>query len=294
MIDHVVVSAILAPALLVLAMLVMVDRQHPGPTAVTFVFSALLVAVSSLVSLAAVSVEAGMILAGGDLPGLPHLGTVVFLLLVTAAIGAGVWRERRSLRAARAQAAALPGDDVVVLLPAEEPAAFTLPGRPGRIVVTQGMVGALSAADRAVVMARERAHLAGHHHRWLLAGRLAVAAHPLLWRAARIFPYLMERWADERAAEQVGDRRATARAIGAAALVAGADPAPGALPLLTERGPGSVPRRIAALLSPLPGGQGALMLAVPLLVAVGPGVWSAEAIVDVMQAGGPCTEKNER
>ncbi|MGW7378006.1 SpoIIE family protein phosphatase [Streptomyces sp. NPDC054794] len=55
---------------------------------------------------------------------------------------------------------------VGVELADEQPDAYALLGRPGRIVVTSGMLRALPAEERAVLLAHEQAHLAhGHHHK---------------------------------------------------------------------------------------------------------------------------------
>lgn len=101
------------------------------------------------------------------------------------------------------------------------PDAFTLPGglrEPGRIVVTRGMMQALNAAERAALLAHEAAHLrSGHHHYRTLIAVLR-AMNPLLYRLPASVHYLTERWADERAAGNVGDRRLVARALARAAL----------------------------------------------------------------------------
>ncbi|WP_436762235.1 M56 family metallopeptidase [Streptosporangium sp. V21-05] len=298
MIDHFVLSTLVAPAALVASMAVLADRQQPAPATVVFISCAVVVAAASSVSVAAVSAHAVLTLARGDAPQWPYWAALAFLTLAAATFVVGARRERRSLCAARDQAAALPDGDVVVVVAERRPAAFTLPGqpgRPGRIVVTQGMLDALGEESHAVLVAHEHAHLSGHHHRWLLAGRLAVAAHPLLWRVRHLVGYLIERWADEQAAAQTGDRRATARAIGVAALLSpdGATPS-GAVPFAGRRAPGPVPRRIAALLKPLPSPRGAFLLAVPALVALGSVVWTGEAIVDLAEFGRPCRREPGR
>ncbi|MFD8482155.1 M56 family metallopeptidase, partial [Kitasatospora sp. NPDC059673] len=98
--------------------------------------------------------------------------------------------------------------------------AYALPGRPPRIVATTGMLAALSAPERAALLAHERAHLAGRHHLLLAAAEYAAACHPALRPLRGALGYHLERWADECAAAEVGDRALTARAIGRAALAA--------------------------------------------------------------------------
>jgi Zn-dependent protease with chaperone function len=63
--------------------------------------------------------------------------------------------------------------------------AFALPGAPGRIVLTTGMLDILDERQRAAVIAHERAHLAGAHHRLVWFARLAATANPCCgrWRA---------------------------------------------------------------------------------------------------------------
>ncbi|MFE7314623.1 M56 family metallopeptidase [Streptomyces sp. NPDC057555] len=160
-------------------------------------------------------------------------------------------RHRAELRAARrtADAHALAGD--LCVLPDAAPDAYALPGRPGRVVVTAGMLRALPPAEREALFAHERAHLAGRHHLFLLTVALSAVCHPLLRGLRSPLAYALERWADETAAGQVGDRQVTARAIGRAALAARegtAGPARPSAVLAATTGP--VPRRVAALLAP--------------------------------------------
>jgi len=161
---------------------------------------------------------------------------------------------------------------------------------PCRIVVTAGMLRALSGPERAVLLAHERAHASGLHYLFTTAARLAAAANPLLRPVASAVGYTVERWADERAAAVTGDRKVTARAIARAALAATAAPprrpAPAAAVLgavsipARMRRPGPVPRRVAALLRPPPQPQLLLLAAVVVLVAVS-GISALEAARDL-------------
>src|SRR5260221_12849492 len=92
------------------------------------------------------------------------------------------------------------------------------------------MLAALDGRGRAALVAHERAHLAGFHYLFTTAARLAATASPLLRPVARAVEYTVERWADERAATVVGDRRLVPHALGRAALAAQASPPPPALP----------------------------------------------------------------
>jgi beta-lactamase regulating signal transducer with metallopeptidase domain len=152
--------------------------------------------------------------------------------------------------------------------------AYTVPGWPCRIVITQGMLRALSAGERTVLLAHERAHAQRSHYLFTSVARLAAAANPLLRPVAAQACYTVERWADERAAAQAGDRALAARAVARAALATAAAPpgrsaAMAALGLITqERGAGPVPRRVAALLAPPPRLRLLLLAAAIVIVAV--------------------------
>ncbi|MFE1553102.1 M56 family metallopeptidase [Streptomyces sp. NPDC058718] len=182
------------------------------------------------------------------------------LLAVLVSCGAAARHHVRARRRAEGALAGLPETSVAVL-PDGAPYAYALPGRRrgrrpghrrGRVVVSTGMLAALTSRERRALFAHERAHLAGRHHRHLLAVHLAARANPFLRPLRTAVAYTAERWADEEAAAAVGSRRSVARAIGTAALLA--PPATTAtLPAVTGAGP--VPRRVAALLRPAPTGR---------------------------------------
>ena len=69
-----------------------------------------------------------------------------------------------------------------------------------------------------MLLAHERAHAQSHHYLFTALTYLAAAANPLLRPVAAAVTYTVERWADETAARDCGDRRLAARAIGKAAL----------------------------------------------------------------------------
>ncbi|MFF4500423.1 M56 family metallopeptidase [Streptomyces sp. NPDC001401] len=162
------------------------------------------------------------------------------------------WRECRELRAA--------GDLAVVDDPV--PTAFALPGMPGRVVVSSGMLLALSADERRALLAHERAHLRRRHHLFLLVLQLAAAVHPLLRPLVREGAFTVERWADEEAAAEVADRTLVAHAVARAALAAKRAPQR-ALPATG----GPVPRRVQALLTPpAPFRRGPVMVCAALML----------------------------
>ena len=152
-----------------------------------------------------------------------------------------VWRRGRAIAAAHRHASRLPGAGQVVVTEDTAADAYTVPGWPCRIVITQGMLRALSAGERGVLLAHERSHARGSHYLFTSAARLAAAANPLLRPVAAQAGYTVERWADERAASQAGDRTLAARAVAHAALATSAAP-PGrdaamtALGLITQEG----------------------------------------------------------
>lgn len=212
-------------------------------------------------------------------------------LLAAAVTGScrALWRRAAALVAASRAAHLLRGSGQVVVIDDEAADAYTLPGLPCRIVITAGMLRALSPPEREVLVAHERAHASGLHYLFTALARLAAAANPLLIPVASAVGYTVERWADESAAAVTGDRELAARAIAHAALAAAAAPARRAAPAAAlgmalgevsgaarcaasvrraMRQAGPVPRRVAALLSPPPRPQLLLLAAVVMLVAV--------------------------
>lgn len=158
-----------------------------------------------------------------------------FIIGLVSIVTSGV-RSRPRRRPAVPMAA-----DELVVLPIDEPEAYAVPGRPGHIVVSTGMLRRLDDDERRVLLAHERAHLRYHHHRYIAVADLAAGLVPLLRPLGRRVRFATERWADEDAAAAVGDRSLVARAICSAAL---AGKPVGAL-ALAELG---VPARVEAML----------------------------------------------
>ena len=190
------------------------------------------------------------------------------------------------------------GDGQVAVVQDDSADAYALPGPRGRIVITTGMLAALSEAECGVLLAHERAHAAGRHYLFTALARLSAAANPLLRPMAAAISYSVERWADERAAVVSGSRLLAARTIAKAALAAaGAPPARmstagvlAAVPSRAElRKAGSVPRRVDALLCPPPPRRiMLLLLAIALVAAAGLAAFHAagdlHAMVEFAQA----------
>ncbi|GAA2912728.1 M48 family metalloprotease [Streptomyces thioluteus] len=203
-------------------------------------------------------------------------------------------RQAGGLRSARRSADARPAAGDLCVIDSPGPDAYALPGRPGRIVVTTGMLRSLGPAEREALFAHERAHLAGRHHLHLLVAELAAHCHPGLRPARAAVRLAVERTADEAAAAVTGDRRLTARAIGRAALAASAarTTRPAGAPAATS---GPVPQRVAALLAPphrphrlAPLLGGLLMLCAGLsLAAAGAGAISLHERIEIAQGEGP-------
>lgn len=157
-------------------------------------------------------------------------------------------RRLRSTRAIRRDCARHGTAGSLVVLDSDRPDAFATPGASGRIVVTTGLLRALSPSERRALIAHENAHLVHRHAWWLLAADVAASANPLLRSTAAAIEHAVERWADEDAAHEVTDRRLVARTLARTALLIHRA-APAGLSLATG---GDVPCRVRALLEPPP------------------------------------------
>jgi Zn-dependent protease with chaperone function len=163
----------------------------------------------------------------------------------------------------RLRAVGVPQDGLVVA-DWEAPVAVAVPGRPGHLLVTSGILRLLDADERRVVFAHERAHLAGRHHRLVAAAAAAAALNPLLIDVRETVAYLVERCADEEAAATVDDRDLTARAVARAAL---ATLRPGPSVALGMHG-GPAVQRVRALGEPSPAPRRRRLLG-PILLGAG-------------------------
>jgi hypothetical protein len=215
----------------------------------------------------------------------------------------------------------MPARDGIVILPGPDLEAYALPGWPGRVVVSGGLLGRLEPPRQAALIAHERAHLAGRHHLFTITAWMAAAACPLLIPVARAVEFTVERWADEAAATVTGDRRLVAETIGQVAIMSAAGPVRGALQLgitgpetaarRAARGlasgvtsgwramdwrasvawAGPVPRRVAALLAAPPRPRRLVLLALcaAVVLLAGLAVLDAardlHALVELAQAG---------
>ncbi|MET7685880.1 M56 family metallopeptidase [Streptomyces sp. NPDC005423] len=174
--------------------------------------------------------------------------SAVALAAGLVSLGVAAVRQGRHVLWARRECGRMPGDTELAVLDDESPQAFALPGAPGRIVVSQGMLRCLGDTEREALLAHERAHLRGRHHLFQAVWRLTAAVNPLLRPVAEAGGFVLERWADEEAAARVGSRTVVARAVGRAALASAGRSRPAALAATG----GAVPQRVRALLDPPP------------------------------------------
>ena len=242
--------------------LVLCRSWPPRATSWLIAGSCVLLALASTVTLAVTAVSSllnGSVLLGSALAAL--FGAALF-----SAAAAG-WHRRQAWRISV---------DGLALLPDNEPVAYALPGG---VVVSRGMLRALSADQRRALLAHERAHVSLRHHRFVLLVDLASAAQPLLWPLRDAVRYTVERWADEVAATAIGDRVLTARAVATAALAA-RHARLSVATLGVSAGP--VPQRVAALLTPARPRYRILALLTVVLVGY-VFVEATEAVLDLWQ-----------
>jgi Zn-dependent protease with chaperone function len=196
----------------------------------------------------------------------PGVGVVAVALLAEAlvALALAARRQLRGLLAAYRYCRRVPGAvDALVVVPDGPAQAAAVPGRPGRVVVGQPVLAALSAPERRALLAHERAHLAQGHHWHRAAVELAAAANPLLAPLRAAIVYATERWADESAATDVGSRRDVATALARVALMA-RPPAAG-LAMAAQ----AVPARVEALLTLPPRSRPLVSLGLAAIPLVG-------------------------
>jgi Zn-dependent protease with chaperone function len=293
---------LLLPALAAVAARPLAARLDPRQATWLLAAGALILAACSTVSLALLAARAMAtvpalaalghyslaVIRQGD-PAAIFIGITAAVLLASAAVTSIIWVRRRGValaesyrRASRLRA----GRHRVVVLPSPAIEAYALPGWPGRVVVSTGALDALDSRGRAALLAHEQAHLAGQHHLFTTAARLAATVNPFLLPVADAVDYTTERWADERAACATGDRRLVAATIGQIALLVTTPPgaslsiAGSAARSISLAWAGPVPRRVAALLAPPPR-QRSLLLAATAAAFLLAGASALEATTDL-------------
>ena len=168
----------------------------------------------------------------------------VVLVVLCVAVARAALRERRRSRRLHAALDDHSTGGGVIVLPGDDPLAFALPGRGGRIVVSVGMLAALEPAERSALLLHECAHLRLRHCVFATVVALSCVLNPLIRPLGEVARFALERWADEAAASRVGDRRIVATAVAKAAL---AGRSGRSFALAATGGP--VPQRVAALLA---------------------------------------------
>jgi Zn-dependent protease with chaperone function len=192
-----------------------------------------------------------------------ELSLAAATVVVTLAVVVLTWRYARRLcgvrrrtlahgRAVRITGQQAPRSDGMVVLRADHPAAYCVPGRPATIVVTTGALELLGPDELDAVLAHERAHLAGRHH--LLTGLTKGLARvvPLFCRGAAEVARLTELRADDVATRGRG-RATLARAL--LAMATGVSfPMPARALAAVPTGGGVITARVRRLLAPAPPG----------------------------------------
>lgn len=139
-----------------------------------------------------------------------------------------------------------------VVVDSPEPDAFAVPSGGGAVVVTTGLVDALSDAELRAVIEHERAHLRFRHSMWTQICEVAAVIDPLLRPVVDRVRHAAERHADEIAARH--GRAVTMTALARTALL-GADRKRGAASYALPGTGGDVLARVRALSGPPPGRQ---------------------------------------
>lgn len=191
----------------------------PVALAVTVLYRALIVAEMS----GSILSQCGRLLVAVVTNPLARLDiTLALLVVVLAALGIVVgavaaWRSQ-----ARCHRLVARGDPRFVVLPLEEPVAFTTGFLRPRVVVSRGLEAA-PERWRDVVLAHEEAHRRFRHPLWLLiAEALArgVPLHPVRW-SVEAFRVALEMVADEFAGRRLGSRQLVAEVVAGIALAPG-------------------------------------------------------------------------
>jgi hypothetical protein len=132
-----------------------------------------------------------------------------------------------------------------VLVDHAQPAAYCVAGPHPTVILTTAALQALDPGQVGAVLAHERAHLAGHHHRLLAIariGRQVLPFIPLMRDADTQITRLVEMHADDAA---TADRDTRSLATALVVLASGAGPAPGLAAATTD-----AVQRIQRLLRP--------------------------------------------
>lgn len=159
--------------------------------------------------------------------GLALAGAVAARTVLTATTHLRAAGQQALLHAETARLVGRPEPSLgAVLVEHSEPVAYCVAGRHPTVILSTGALQALEPAQLSAVLAHERAHLAGRHHRLLALariGRLVLPFLPLMRAADAQVARLIEMHADD-AAARASDPRSLATAL--VILATGTSPAP--------------------------------------------------------------------
>lgn len=108
------------------------------------------------------------------------------------------------------------GGAELVVLPTERIVAYAASGLPPQVVISDGLVEALTDDELSAVVRHEQAHLHHRHDRYLVLATVVEGAlgwFPGVRRSTRTLRLSVERWADESAADSPGARDEIRRAL---------------------------------------------------------------------------------
>jgi hypothetical protein len=231
------------------------------------------VVLASLTTVAACSVTASLVavaavlLSSSTWPA-TVIGAAVILwsawraVLVVRHLRRVVASARRTARFGRVAARS----DGVVVVETSEPDAFAVPSGGGAVVVTTGLLDALSDAEVRTVLDHERAHLRCRHALWTQAVEVSALLDPVLCPSVARVRHAVERHADECAAE-ASDRVTVMTALARAALLRGGVDRETVSYTVPGAG-GDVVARALALSAPAPRPRNAPVIAAVAVVVV--------------------------
>jgi Peptidase family M48 len=152
-------------------------------------------------------------------------GAPVGIAAASGAVAMAVFAARAVLTVRRAQRMAwverelgwhgMLGGHHLVVLPSPKPVAFSNGGWFGQVVITHGLITALSDDQLAAVLCHELAHLRHRHQRYLLLASAVgtiLGWLPLVGQGVAALRCALERWADEEAAGPAPAGRANVHA----------------------------------------------------------------------------------
>jgi Zn-dependent protease with chaperone function len=158
----------------------------------------------------------GPVAPGGPLVAVVAAGAATAVALRAARSVLAARHQRRTLRVEPGIGwHAMVGSHELVVLHSGDPVAFSSAGRPGQVVLSDGLVAALSDPELAAVLRHEVAHVRHRHQRYLLLActvERSLGLLPLVAGATGALRCAVERWADEEAAGGDASGRASVRA----------------------------------------------------------------------------------